>query len=281
MERIKTLTIPLLFALLASCSIRSSKMDGYRKNMLDSMPNGVKSTTDSTTKLTLLQSKEVSQRRENNLSHYGTKYNIKSSRTFSTSFIKWDGQDLATLEILTERLVIRPVWKEDYNNYFEYLYNDPKTMKLYGTGITRNRDYVKKRVENLAQRWKNQELFSSLVILDKYSLNFIGQIMLDKIKGEPTKAEVSYLLRQTAWGRQIASEALTAVILLCNNIFQNPPYDLKEIIATCREDNIGSWKVLLKCGFQKYGKIKKYDDSPRYLYGLKLPSRNFSSTSKL
>lgn len=56
---------------------------------------------------------------------------------------------------------------------------------------------------------------------------------------------VGYQLDPTAWGKGYATEALNAYLLV---LFKNFP-DLEEVYADAIESNIGSRRVLEKCGF--------------------------------
>ena len=73
----------------------------------------------------------------------------------------------------------------------------------------------------------------------------IGNIKLGPIRFEHMSAEVSYLVGEKKfWGKGVASKCVGAVVHFAVN-----ELDLKKINASYYEKNIGSAKVLEKCGF--------------------------------
>ena len=58
--------------------------------------------------------------------------------------------------------------------------------------------------------------------------------------------ELGYRLYPAAWGRGLATEGARALIA---SAFERLPVDL--IVATTMADNIGSWRVLEKCGLRR------------------------------
>jgi len=71
------------------------------------------------------------------------------------------------------------------------------------------------------------------------------------IKGEH-KAEIGYWIGEEYWGKGIATEALKKIIAIALNDLK-----LKRIYAGTFEDNIASEKLLLKCGFEYEGTLRK------------------------
>ena len=67
---------------------------------------------------------------------------------------------------------------------------------------------------------------------------------------EESRPEVSYWLGQAFWGRGIATRALTAFLADANRT--------RPIYARAAKDNIGSLRVLAKCGFTIVGEDNGY-----------------------
>ncbi len=74
----------------------------------------------------------------------------------------------------------------------------------------------------------------------------VGSIAKFEIDG---KAEVTYWIDKNYWGKGIATKALEYLLTIENT---------RPIIARVAFDNIGSQKVLEKCGFVKIGKDKGF-----------------------
>lgn len=72
--------------------------------------------------------------------------------------------------------------------------------------------------------------------------------------GPPAEREVGYWIARDYWGRGIATDALSAFL---SEILERPLY------AHVAEHNLGSIRVLEKCGFQRSGSIVVAADGVR------------------
>jgi len=116
---------------------------------------------------------------------------------------------------------------------------------------------------NLSQKEEKKEI--------RHSINFsiceidneqevIGGIGFElNIDVEARNGEVGYWLSESHWGKGYISEALP---MMCNFIFSekwermNGGIQVERMEANIFEENIGSQKVLEKCGFQFEAKMK-------------------------
>ena len=82
--------------------------------------------------------------------------------------------------------------------------------------------------------------------------------------------EVTYWLGREFWGRGLATQALNGMLQLVVD---------RSIVARAATDNIGSIRVLRKCGFKIIGKNKDFangrgEDAEEYILRLDLDQAN-------
>lgn len=75
----------------------------------------------------------------------------------------------------------------------------------------------------------------------------VGSVASYEMSG---KAEVTYWIGRAYWGKGIATQALTAFLTNVNTT--------RPIYARVAKDNLGSRRVLEKCGFRVIGQMKGY-----------------------
>ncbi len=75
----------------------------------------------------------------------------------------------------------------------------------------------------------------------------VGSVSSYETSGEP---EVTYWIGRAHWGKGIATRALTAFLAQANGT--------RPIYARVAKDNLGSRRVLEKCGFQVIGETKGF-----------------------
>ena len=108
-----------------------------------------------------------------------------------------------------------------------------------------SRDHFERRVAGM--RWKNG--WSCGFAIDVPEVGMIGSISF----GSPSPCgkqdmEIGYGLHPDHWGQGYTTEATG---LICEYLFQR--YPIEKISAYANLDNIGSQRVLEKCGFQNVG----------------------------
>jgi RimJ/RimL family protein N-acetyltransferase len=75
----------------------------------------------------------------------------------------------------------------------------------------------------------------------------VGSVSSYELSGKP---EVTYWIGRAHWGKGIATRALAAFLALVNTT--------RPIYARVAKDNLGSRRVLEKCGFQVIGEMKGF-----------------------
>lgn len=123
--------------------------------------------------------------------------------------------------------------------------------------------------DSRAKSWSlDNENWYAMAVVDINTQERLGDVAIKIVDKKALKAEVGFMLRAHAQGKGVGSEAMK---LLVEHAFA--AYGVNKLVAYCDVQNIGSWKVLEKCGFSREGFLKqnafvqgKYVDD--YVYGL-------------
>jgi RimJ/RimL family protein N-acetyltransferase len=87
-------------------------------------------------------------------------------------------------------------------------------------------------------------------VIDSSSQDIVGMI---KVAVTGHKAMIGYVIHRSHWGRGFASEAVKRI----TRILEDDP-KITRIWATCALENIGSVRVLEKCGYQQECILKNW-----------------------
>ena len=145
-------------------------------------------------------------------------------------------------EIETDRLVLRPLRREDFEPYARIMgarevgYWFPK-----GDGYTREES--EKSLNAILKHWSKHD-FGIWAITDKTNGVLIGRCGLNFID-ETSEVEVDFVLAPNSWGKGYGTEAAKAAL---EYGFQK--LNLQNIIALAKPENIASRRVIEKIGMQ-------------------------------
>ncbi len=89
-------------------------------------------------------------------------------------------------------------------------------------------------------------------IADKETDELIGMIGLNSINQTHKRGELGYWVAKPFWGQGIITEAINLITSYCLEELQ-----LERIYAHVQPENIGSWKVLEKAGYEREGLLRK------------------------
>jgi RimJ/RimL family protein N-acetyltransferase len=144
------------------------------------------------------------------------------------------------MQIKTQRLFLTPLTREHWSLY-QQLSLDPQIIALCFDPPTE--DEMRQKFESRLPVWTPQsDHWLCLVIYEKQNarpIGITGFVLQDGI------AEVGYLLLPEFYGQQFGTESLTGVIEWA---FEQ--HKISQFSATVTEGNIGSERVLEKCGFK-------------------------------
>lgn len=151
-------------------------------------------------------------------------------------------------ELTTERLLLQQVIPDDQQFIFEGL-SHPEVIPFYGVR------YSSFEATKAQMDWYN-ELFEngtgiSWKIVNRQTLEKMGDISIYLYKPEHKKAEIGFWLLPQYWNKGYASEAMAAAIQ-----YWKVEKDLHRLEGFVEEGNTASSKLLEKAGFQYEGKMK-------------------------
>ncbi|MEZ4521843.1 MAG: GNAT family N-acetyltransferase [Thermomicrobiales bacterium] len=152
-------------------------------------------------------------------------------------------------QIPTERLLLRRLRLDDAEDLFAYA-SDPKVT---ATLVWETHLSIDDSVAFLQQVIASYAEDAGAVwgIEDNESGRIIGTISFNTIRGEGYIGDVGYALARPYWGRGLMTEALAAVL---DYGFRH--MGLHRIEATCRDTNVGSYRVMEKCGMLHEGTLR-------------------------
>jgi ribosomal-protein-alanine N-acetyltransferase len=153
-------------------------------------------------------------------------------------------------ELTSDRLFLRAIKKEDAVALYEN-FSNAEVMEYYNDYPFASIEQVDNLIkiynghfaESIAIRW---------VIVLKEKNKVLGTVGIFPAQSNPFSSEIGYELNRNEWGKGLMSEAIG---LVKDFGFNN--LDLVRIQARTKPENIGSWKVLEKSGFQREGLLRK------------------------
>jgi [ribosomal protein S5]-alanine N-acetyltransferase len=144
--------------------------------------------------------------------------------------------------IETKRLGLRLLEIEDIV-YLDELESDPEVKRFFPNGA-RGRDKTETMIKKFISNYKENGT-PCFLLFDLGSGEFIGRAGFGLTESGET--EVGYVLHKKFWSKGYASEALTALLS-----YAKEHINVDDIIAYADTGNIGSTRVMEKCGMVYY-----------------------------
>ena len=148
----------------------------------------------------------------------------------------------------TERLILREFEESDAQEFYE-LNADPEVMKYTGDIVFKDVDHALSLIVNYPDYKKNG--FGRNTLILKETNEFIGWCGLKQLG--PNEIDLGFRLLRKHWNKGYATESSLKHLELGFG-----EYGLNEIWGYAHPDNIGSNRVIEKCGFT-YIETKPYD----------------------
>lgn len=154
------------------------------------------------------------------------------------------------INITGKEIILKVLIETNCNqNYVDWLNNKAVNRFLETRHTENNLELVKNFVLEKYNS-KHDYLFG---IFLKHSNRHIGNIKLGAINFHYKTADISYFIgEKDCWGKGYATEAINLVV-----DFAFTELELFKVQAGVIEENLGSCKVLEKCGFTKEAVLKK------------------------
>jgi ribosomal-protein-alanine N-acetyltransferase len=150
----------------------------------------------------------------------------------------------------TERLLIRPYTHDDLEELIE-MRTDPEVYRYLGGPARQNRVEITKRLDFYMQCYEKLGFGMSAMIW-KENGETIGGCGLQPLE-DTGEIEVGYSLKKDYWRRGIGYECAHAWLK-----YGFETAGLERIVAVCSEENIGSWRIMEKCGMTCEGMKTAY-----------------------
>lgn len=164
---------------------------------------------------------------------------------------------IGTLNIETERLLLRRFIKTDAIYIFRNWANDPDVSKYLTWSAHDNVENTEKILEAWLNSYDRPEIYNWAIVCRK-SGQPIGSISVVAIDEESDKCEVGYCLGRKYWGKGIMTEAFRAVMEFL--FFQ---VGFNRIQAYHHVENPASGRVMEKVGMKKEGHMIQFTRNNR------------------
>lgn len=144
----------------------------------------------------------------------------------------------------TERLILRRFTPADADLLVE-LDSDPEVMRYLSGGPATPREEIENDILPAWLRYYERgDRYGFWAAIEKGSGDFIGWFHFRPLGDAPAdEPELGYRLLRTAWGKGYGTEGSRALI---NKGFTE--FGVRRVVASTYEDNIGSRRVMEKCG---------------------------------
>lgn len=148
-------------------------------------------------------------------------------------------------------IYFRSVSASDASQIHSYA-SDEEVSKFIGWRLMNTLDETRELIEEMIRReTAGTHLYASIV--HSKSKDIIGTAMIFNFNKDARHAEIGYVLNKDYWGMGYGTEA---VRLMSN--FALESLGLHKLHAQVVDANIGSVRVLEKCGYQLEGRFKDY-----------------------
>jgi ribosomal-protein-alanine N-acetyltransferase len=151
--------------------------------------------------------------------------------------------------LYTERLILRRLTENDVETIFK-LRSNPKLMKYIPRPLVKTMDDAKGHFEMIENKIENNEGINWGIALKEEPQKAFGVIGHYRISPENHRSEIGYMILDEYSGNGYVTEAIESVLDYGFNDLK-----LHSIEAVIDPENIGSERVLQKCGFVKEAHI--------------------------
>lgn len=152
--------------------------------------------------------------------------------------------------LTTSRLQLRPVADTDHEMVFKG-FSHPDVIKYFDINF-KTLEATVEQMEWYKTNVQNNTGCYWVVYNEQHA--FMGVFSIYHIHAEYRKAEIGYWLFPEFWNLGYASEALKAML-----DFAKQTLNLHRIAAEIEPENVGSWKMLQKIGFELEGTFRDYE----------------------
>lgn len=157
-----------------------------------------------------------------------------------------------TIEIKTDRLILRQFKHSDYSDMLEYWVSDPNVQSMYSEPIYTTKAEVDELLEKYIGSYEKQDYYRWAVI-ESESQKCIGQIAIFLVDNKNHFCEIEYCIGGNFQRKGYATEATKSIINFALN-----KVDFHKVQICHKENNIASKGVIKNCGFVYEGTLRDY-----------------------
>lgn len=157
-----------------------------------------------------------------------------------------------TQQIETERLILRPFSAGDLDDMLKNWVADPQIQHEYGEPVYKTRAEANRLLQQYLAGYARPD-FYRWAIIERGSMQNIGQIAFCKVWDDCETAEIEYCIGAAFWGNGYAGEALSAVIAYT---FAHTGF--RKLEAYHRAENPESGRVLQKSAMHVTDTVERF-----------------------
>ena len=159
---------------------------------------------------------------------------------------------VGTLNIDTDRLVLRPFTYEDAEMMFRNWASDEEVQHGYGEPVYRTVDEVRELLSKIIDKYSDSYFYRWVITLRETG-ECIGMVAYFLVDKKNHFGEIEYCIGKAFQGKGYATEACKAVIR-----YGFGKIGFHKVQICCRPANKASNKVIDKCGFVYEGTLRDY-----------------------
>ena len=153
------------------------------------------------------------------------------------------GKMSGTVELKTDRLILRRHQSEDASVLFEIFGSDPQMFEYSGWNPYQTKAMAVETIESFINSYDDPHFYGWGIT---HEGRLIGTIGAYDYKADKNWIEVGMSIERASWGHGFATEALKAVLRYLTE-YEN----IRTVSAWCAADNIGSQKAMEKAGMRR------------------------------
>lgn len=159
---------------------------------------------------------------------------------------------VGTVDIFTNRLLLRKFSLNDAQNMFDNWANDEQVTKYLSWKPHGNIENTKNWINTLVNLYLNLDTYNWAIVIKENS-QVIGSISIVKLFEKDSRCEIGYCISRQYWNKGIMTETLKAIIKFC--IID---LEINRVEAFHHINNIISGKVMIKAGMKYEGRLRQY-----------------------
>ena len=160
---------------------------------------------------------------------------------------------LGTMEIQTDRLILRKFKHSDINSAFSNWCNNDKVTKYLTWQSHKSIDITENIINDWIKSYEKNNFYQWAIVLKEIN-EPIGTISIVNINEKVNSVEIGYCIGNEWWNKKIVSEAFSTIISF---LFRE--MNVNRIAARHDTNNPYSGNVMIKCGLKYEGTLRQSD----------------------